>query len=565
MTERPRIAHFAGPNATIQNSAPLVTSNKARRKYGLPLLTHPDGTPARFDVLRPQRLAAPATVYVEQFSAHPLEADAAELYGPPDGYLDAQGRFHKERQGPADKPVYEITLSPEDGVYPLPYMARQADGSAWEEECAAPGAPEERARQIFYPDGARIFEEVDRLGIGDKGIGNLIAARADVDFYRAFPPGGYTKGLPAAGRTDIGEGDIAPERRGRDFFPYKPYHLDAHEPRLGLARITNIVQRALGSGAYAGGIWTQGSPRIEETIYWLHLLLDCTVPVCGNAAQRPHGQVSADGAKNLIDSVDYIVSRVWADAAGKNRAGMVLIQEQQIFAARDVQKGDARPGGYVTTGGHGGVIGAAGYDGPPRLTYLPQTRHSYLSEVNISRLPVKTVGVLADGGRSKAVEVPIKDSAGKLLDSAIPKVVIVKDGTYDSDDFDIDLEREIDLVARMEHNLQHAPLAGFVVEGLSPYGIMTSKARHRLMLRAVHLGMPVVRVGRGNNAGFSPRRDRFIGGGNLTATKARLLLMACLMKFGSLPPAADPDHPTEAEADAVRRAVSAYQAVFDTH
>jgi L-asparaginase len=74
-----------------------------------------------------------------------------------------------------------------------------------------------------------------------------------------------------------------------------------------------------------------------------------------------------------------------------------------------------------------------------------------------------------------------------------------------------------------------------------------------------------VRVGRGNNAGFSPRRDRFIGGGNLTATKARLLLMACLMKFGSLPPAADPDQPTDAEADAVRRAVSAYQAVFDTH
>jgi len=29
-------------------------------------------------VLRAQRLAAPVTVYVEQFSAHPLEPDAAE-------------------------------------------------------------------------------------------------------------------------------------------------------------------------------------------------------------------------------------------------------------------------------------------------------------------------------------------------------------------------------------------------------------------------------------------------------------------------------------------------------
>src|SRR5512134_653645 len=139
---KPRIAVFSGPTATIQNSEPLVTSNKAREKYGLPLRTHKDGSSMRFDVLRAQRLAAPVTVYVEQFSAHPLERDAAELYGPPDGYLDAAGAFHRERRSPVDRPVYEVTLRPEDGVYPLPYMARQADGRPWEEDCAHPGAPE---------------------------------------------------------------------------------------------------------------------------------------------------------------------------------------------------------------------------------------------------------------------------------------------------------------------------------------------------------------------------------------------------------------------------------------
>src|SRR5438046_3340756 len=116
MPPKPRIAHLAGSNATIQNSPPLVTSNKARAKHGLPPLANPDGSAARFDVLRPQRLAAPVTVYVEQFSAHPLERDAAELYAPPDGYLDRAGEFHKERHAPSDKPVYEITLSPEDGL-----------------------------------------------------------------------------------------------------------------------------------------------------------------------------------------------------------------------------------------------------------------------------------------------------------------------------------------------------------------------------------------------------------------------------------------------------------------
>jgi L-asparaginase len=120
MTGKARIAHLAGPNATIQNTPPLVTSNKARAKRGLSLLTHPDGSAARFDVLRPQRLAAPVTVYVEQFSAHPLEADAAELYGPPDGYIDSAGQVHKEQQSAGDKPVYEVELRPEDGLYPLP-------------------------------------------------------------------------------------------------------------------------------------------------------------------------------------------------------------------------------------------------------------------------------------------------------------------------------------------------------------------------------------------------------------------------------------------------------------
>ena len=157
-----RIAHLSGPNATIQNTPPLVTSNKAREKYGLPPLRHPDGRIARFDALRTQRLAAPAKVYVEQFSAHPLERDAAALYGAPDGYIDADGAFHRERRGTDDKPVYEIELRPEDGVYPLPYMARQADGQPWEEECTAPLAPAAQARQGFFPDGSRSFEEIDR-------------------------------------------------------------------------------------------------------------------------------------------------------------------------------------------------------------------------------------------------------------------------------------------------------------------------------------------------------------------------------------------------------------------
>ncbi len=56
MAGKARIAHLAGPTATIQNTPPLVTSNKARDKYGLPPMSDPDGTPLAFDALRAQRI-----------------------------------------------------------------------------------------------------------------------------------------------------------------------------------------------------------------------------------------------------------------------------------------------------------------------------------------------------------------------------------------------------------------------------------------------------------------------------------------------------------------------------
>jgi hypothetical protein len=84
--------------------------------------------------------------------------------------------------------------------------------------------------------------------------------------------------------------------------------------------------------------------------------------------------------------------------------------------------------------------------------------------------------------------------------------------------------------------------------------------------RAIFSGFPAVKCGRGNTAGFTvPPPPWWIPGGNLTATKARLLLMACLLRFGALPPAVDPARPTEAETQATVAAVAAYRDVFLSH
>jgi len=566
LSAKPRIAVFSGPTATIQNSEPLVTSNKARDKYGLPLRTNPDGSPMRFDVLRLQRLAAPVTVYLEQFSAHPLERDTAELYAPPDGYLDTSGAFHKERTSPDDKPVYELTLKPEDGLYPLPYMARQANGQAWEMDGTEERAPAELCRVPFFPDGARLFEEIDRLGISDEGVGCLLSAKADFDFYRALPSGGYAKGRRAEERTDIGDGDIPPEIRGTDFFPYRPGYLRKEPPMSGLARLTNVVQKALSSGKYLGAIWLEGSPFVEETTYWLNLLIDATVPICGNSSQRPHGAIANDGDRNIVDSVDYITSRIWADESGRDSVGAVAILDEQIFTSRDVQKSDARPGGYVATGGHGGIIGRMGHPGAPQFSFKPVKRYTHTSAVNMSRLPREVQGSRVQGSKIGTIAVSVKDAEGELLPTAIPTVTIVKHARYLPDDTSGDAGSEVDILARIEKNLRNAPLAGFVAEGSAPFGAM-SNAVDAALKRATFSGMPVVKVGRGNAGGYvDPTRDPLaIAGSNLTATKARLLLMACLMRFGCLPPAVDPAKPTAAETEATKAKLKQYQEVFDTH
>ena len=571
---KPRIAVFSGPTATIQNSEPLVTSNKAREKFSLPLRLNKDGSPMRFDVLRAQRLAAPVTVYVEQFSAHPLERDAAELYAPPDGYLDATGAFHKQRTSPDDKPVYEVTLRPEDGLYPLPYMARQANGQPWELDGTEKTAPAELTRVPFFPDGSRLFEEIDRLGISHEGVGCLLSAKADFDFYRALPSGGYSKGRSESERTDIGAGDIAPEIRGTDFFPYRPGFLRKEPPMAALARLTNVVQRALASGKYLGAIWLEGSPFIEETTYWLNLLIDTTFPIAGNSSQRPHGAIGNDGDRNIVDSVDYITSKIWADESGRDCVGAVAILDEQIFTSRDVQKADARPGGYVATGGHGGIIGRMGHPGAPQFSFKPIKRHTYNSAVNVTQLPSGVQGSRVQepalssskGSKIGMIAVPIKDTDGNLLATAIPKVTIVKHARYLPDDTSGDASSEVDILARIEKNLRDAPLAGFVAEGSAPFGAMSNSVDAALK-RATFSGMPVVKVGRGNAGGFvdATRDPLAIAGSNLTATKARLLLMACLMKFGGLPPAADPAKPTQLESEATKAKLIQFQEIFDTH
>ena len=563
---RPNIAVFAGPTATVLNTLTGPrTSQKARAKFGLPPMKDWAGRVVQQDQLTFQRLAAPATVYVEQFSALPLDRDSPELFAAPDGYLDEHNAFHQERTGPGDKPVYEIVLQPEDGLYPLPYMGRRADGSAWEDWEPAPGA-NGLIRQPFFPDASRLFEEIQRQGA--ESTGNL-SGRAHFDFFRPAPPGGYVHGLPAARRTDTGTGDIPPEKAGVDYFPYTYKAANAtynnfNPSRATLAKITNLVQDTLATGTYRGGLWLEGSPRVEDTIYWFNLVIDSDAMLVGVIANRPNRSLSPDAPATVVDAVDFVLSDVWRDADGHNRVGDVIVQDQRITAAREAIKEAPRPGGFGTLGGHGGVIGTTA---GPRLTFLPLNRHGRTSAVRYLAIPKTVPGLRrAPGGRIEQIPVTVKDDAGRLRGEAIPEVELLDFNSWMTSNPpgtpDPVVPRIESAIARC---LGESPLGGLVAE--APTSGHFDRHDALMIDQAALSGFVVVKVSRGTPGTFlgAVAENLFVEGSNLNASKARVLLLACLLRFGCPPPAADPAHPTEAEKAAVRSHLAAIQEVFDTH
>jgi L-asparaginase len=203
----------------------------------------------------------------------------------------------------------------------------------------------------------------------------------------------------------------------------------------------------------------------------------------------------------------------------------------------------------------------------PVLSFIPAKLSTYRSELTLGSLPASVTGYTTESGAVTPTTVAVKDEAGHLLASALPKVTIVRYVNYGADDFSDGYENEVEVLARIKKNLEDFPLGGFIAEGSSPYGAMNESMR-LAMQRAVMHGMPVLAVSRGTE-GFVPATASsggiFLSGSNLSATKARILLMACLLKFGALPAAADPDHPTAFELEQIRKTVALYQHVVNSH
>jgi L-asparaginase/Glu-tRNA(Gln) amidotransferase subunit D len=394
-----------------------------------------------------------------------------------------------------------------------------------------PVGPEDAPDQTFFPDARRLYEEIDELELDDDGRPYALARQATYSHHRAGAPGG-----------------VPGEQAGVDYFAYGEGPHRSEPDFRALLRITNVVQE-IAEGTCTGIQWLEGTPVIEETLYWLGLLIDTPKPIVGQVAQRLHRSVSHDGPRNIIDGVRFIVSRAWETPAP---IGPVLVTDGLVYSGRDVVKTAARPGGYSA-----GLYGPlATIDGIERLGlhYAPTRRALSTSELNVTRLPVTVRGLRGD------VQVTGEDRP-RLVDSVRVSVDIVKYGRYG-----LSAAIDAELVERRSQELPEiADLGGFVLEGLAQNGWATREIEGAL--RTAHFsGMPVVWTGRGNpeGPGMHPPAP-FIAAAGLPAQKARMLLMAALLRYGAGPRAADPTAPTESERVATAEHTALLQRIFDSH
>ena len=246
--------------------------------------------------------------------------------------------------------------------------------------------------------------------------------------------------------------------------------------------IAKRVNELLAQSSVKGLVITHGTDTLEETAYFLNLVVKSKKPVVLVGAMRASTSLSSDGALNLYNAVTLAASD---EAYGK---GVLVMMNDEIYAARDVAKiSTTNVSAFKSP--NSGVMGSVLY-GAVKFYYSPLRAHTSQTVFDVRKA------------------------------ESLPKVEII----YAYAGVDVSM---IDYL--IESGAKGIILAGVGDGNISKQGVeKLAKAAKKgvLIVRSAHLGSGLVEP----NVEIEDEKLGFVTADNLSPQKARILAMLALTK-----------------------------------
>ena len=255
-----------------------------------------------------------------------------------------------------------------------------------------------------------------------------------------------------------------------------------NEHWLVLAKRVNTL---LAQPAVDGIVITHGTDTLEETAYFLNLVVKSKKPVVVVGSMRPSTALSADGPINLYNAVMLAGSR---EAVGR---GVLVAMNDQINGARDVTKSNTT----TTDTFKASELGMLGYvqGGKPYFYRTATRRHTVETEFDVMHLSVLP-------------QVEIAYAHANVGPVAVEA-----------------------LVASGARGLIHAGVGNGSLPAKVRPALSAARKQGVLIVRSARVGQGIVaRNGEANDDELD-----FVAGDNLSPQKARILLMLALTRTTS--------------------------------
>lgn len=249
--------------------------------------------------------------------------------------------------------------------------------------------------------------------------------------------------------------------------------------------LANKINSLLSSSNVDGIVITHGTDTMEETAYFLNLVIKSNKPIVLTGAMRPATAMSADGPKNLYNAVCLA-----GDKNARNKGVMVAMNDK-IYSAREVSKTHTLNVETFKSPNNGEI----GYivDGKAffnSLSIKPHTKDSPFSVKGLKELPkVDIVYTYSNDGSKVAVEA--------FLNAGTKGLVVAGSG------------------------------AGNIHENQKNYLIKLLAQKRLVVAKSSRVGSGLVPLSE------EEIQQGFISANNLNPQKARILLMLALTKTNS--------------------------------